>query len=166
MKLVPAANGWYCPDDPGEPGLGKQRWSVNLGEARIVSELCRGLDVLEIGTGLGVSTREIARLANVVHTVDVDPWVAENVLLPDNAVFYTDINEVPEGLGAAFIDGLHSYTQCKKDIVDARRIVKKGGLLIFHDAMMKWVRKAVIDSNMTDFYLIQTPCGIAMGWND
>lgn len=165
MKLIPAPNGWQCPDDPGEPGLGVPRWSVNADEARIVSELCRGLGVLEIGTGLGVSTREIAKLAKHVHTVDIDEWVRDNVELPENVTFWSSTKEIPTGLGAAFIDGLHTRQQCRLDIIEAKRIVRPGGLIIFHDAKMKAVREAIIDQKV-ECYLIHTPCGLAMGWND
>ena len=163
MILVPAGNGWMCESDPGEPGLGVKRWSINDTEARLVSELFRGLTVLEIGTGLGVSTRAIAKKANWVHTVDIDPWVAENVVLPPNVFFYRDIKDVPEGLDATFIDGYHNRKQCIKDIRDARRIVKPGGLIIFHDALMKPIHQAIIDSKI-ECTLIHTVCGLAVGW--
>jgi len=163
MNLVTAPNGYTCPTDPGEPGLGLQRWSVSDLEARIVSEFCCGRDVLEIGTGLGVSTRAIAKMARVVHTVDIDPWVKENVELPDNAIFYSDIREVPEGLDVAFIDGLHSTEQCVIDILNARMKVKLGGLLIFHDAKMQSVMRALINLHPT---LINTAAGMAIAWNE
>ena len=166
MNLVPAANGYVCTTDPGEPGLNVPRWSVSDGEARFVAELCKGLDVLEIGTGLGVSTRAIAKLAHWVHTVDVDPWVKENVELPDNCTFYSDIEDVPEGLGASFIDGRHSKSYCLKDIKSSQRIVKEGGLFIFHDAKMDAVRAAVIESGISECFLVLTPAGLVVGWND
>lgn len=167
MKLEPAPNGYLCPDDPGEPGLGKQRWSVNNMEARIVSELFKGDIVLEIGTGLGVSTRAIAEKASFVHTVDVDKWVKENVVpgLPDNVMFYETTDKVPHLLDGAFIDGLHTYSQCCLDIIEARKRVKKGGLIVLHDANMAQIRKAIVDSKM-ECYEIKTVAGIAFGWND
>jgi predicted O-methyltransferase YrrM len=164
MQLVPTYNGWLCPDDPGEPGSHQKRWSVNAIEARIVSELFRGLNVLEIGTGLGVSTREIAKRAKMVYTVDIDPWVRKNVVLPENAKFFSSTNDVPEGLDAAFIDGLHSYAQCTQDIKDARRIVKDDGLFVFHDAKMKAVEQAIRNSKM-EVVWIGTYAGMALGWS-
>ncbi len=44
-----------------------------------IEALVRGLDVLEIGTGLGVSTEWMARTAHSVVTVDIDPWVWKHV---------------------------------------------------------------------------------------
>jgi len=167
FRIVPAPNGFLCPDDPGEPGRDKPRWSVNAVEARIVSELCRGLRVLEIGTGLGVATREIARRARMVYTVDVDPWVQKTVAptLPPNVIFFDDIQKVEVGdLDAAFIDGLHTLEQCSQDIRDARGIVKEDGLFIFHDANMKSVFTAVHESNLESVY-IKTSAGMALAWN-
>lgn len=163
MNLVPAPNGFTCLEDPGEPGLGVPRWSVSEIEARIIAEFCYGKNVLEIGTGLGVSTRAIAGKAKWVHTVDVDRWVKDNVELPRNATFYDNIKDVPTELDVAFIDGLHTYEQCALDIENAKRIVKIRGLFIFHDAKMQGVLRAIKDMHPT---LIFTPAGLAMAWNE
>ena len=165
MKLEPAPNGFICPDDPGEPVDGFKRWSVGLDEARILSELFRGLCVLEIGTGLGIATNKIAEKAEWVYSVDIDPWVKENVVptLARNVLFFDNIDHVPTDMEGAFIDGLHTYEQCLKDIVDARRIVKKGGLIVFHDANMVSIHQAVVDSGLRCFY-IKSYAGMAMGW--
>ena len=64
MKLVPQENGSYThPADPGEPTTGTPRLSVTELEADILAALVAGRDVLEIGTGLGVSTRAMAATA-------------------------------------------------------------------------------------------------------
>jgi hypothetical protein len=167
MKLIPAPNGYLCEDDPGEIGLGGKRWSVNDMEARIVSELFKGDIVLEIGTGLGVSTRAIAEKASFVHTVDIDKWVKETVVpgLPENVMFYESVALVPHLLDGAFIDSLHTYAQCCMDIIEARKRVKKGGLIVLHDANMAQIRKAIRDSKL-ECYEIKTVAGIAFGWND
>jgi len=167
INLIPAPNGFICPDDPGEPGLKIPRWSVNEIEARIVSEFCRGLRVLEIGTGLGISTKEIARRAKWVYTVDIDPWVKENIApsLPDNVLFYDNIKKIGAvNFDAAFIDGLHNYSQCTQDIEDARRLVKRDGLFIFHDAKMDPIRGAVHNAGLQATY-IATAAGLVIAWN-
>lgn len=167
VVLVPAPNGFFCQEDPGEPGHGHKRWSINLMEARLLSEMFRGQSVLEIGTGLGVSTDKLASTAKIVHTVDIDEWVETNIVptLPKNVVFYKDISKVPEGLDGAFIDGLHTFEQCTRDIKDARRIVKKGGLIVFHDLNIDQVKSAIIASRL-ECYEIKTISGIAFGWNE
>ena len=166
MNLEPIGGAVFCPDDPGEPGLGAKRWSVSKVDERSLSELFRGLTVLEIGTGLGMSTRAIASTAKHVHTVDVDKWVKETVVpdLPENVTFYDGIGKVPP-VDAAFIDGLHTQKQCLIDIESARKLVKKGGLLVFHDTKMKAIRNAIIDSNLAVFE-ITTEAGLGFGWND
>ena len=167
FRLVPTHNGFLCPEDPGEPGSNDKRWSVNDTEARILSELFKGLDVLEIGTGLGVSTNKIAERARRVHSVDIDPWVKKTVVptLAKNVIFYESLDKVPSGLDGAFIDGLHSYEQCSQDIRDCRRLVKPGGLIVFHDAKLEPVFYAVRDSGLKATSII-TWAGMAMAWNE
>ena len=159
MELALAPNGYMCPDDT------KQRWSVNEIEARIVSELCRGLDVLEIGTGLGVSTKAIASQARHVYTVDVDRWVKDNVVpaLPENVTFLDDVRDVPN-VDAAFIDGSHTYQQCKKDIRSSRKVVKTGGIYIFHDVKIEAVALAIRQSNFKAAVWIETYAGLALAY--
>jgi hypothetical protein len=162
-KLVPAPNGWLCPDDPGEPGRNQPRWSVNDTEARLVSELLAGRKVLEIGTGLGVSTRKIAEKSDV-FTVDIDPWVKKTIAptLPKNVKFYDNIKDVPRPLDAAFIDGFHAYEACSQDILDALEIVPNG-IFVFHDTKINNVYRAVLDSGL-EFVTMHTVCGMAIAW--
>lgn len=120
------------PDDPGEPSTGHPRLSVTDLEAAILAVLVDGLTVLEIGTGLGVSTRAMASTARVVHTVDIDPWVWENIwpFLPENVVTHRTIDSVPL-VDAAFIDGDHNPAAVVRDLADARSC--SPSLIIAHD---------------------------------
>jgi hypothetical protein len=113
-----------------------------------------------------VSTKTIAEKAHWVYTVDIDPWVKKNIVpgLPKNATFYNKIGSVKKRLDAAFIDSLHTYEQCSKDIVDAKRIVKPGGLIMFHDTRMKQIQAAIFDSGLECVFMY-TVAGIAIGWN-
>jgi hypothetical protein len=83
--------GYYShPEDPGEAYYGgsPKRLSVTDEEAEILAKLATGMTVLELGTGLGVSTKALASTAKSVITVDPDPWVREDevelVCLLDN----------------------------------------------------------------------------------
>jgi SAM-dependent methyltransferase len=161
-------NGYFCPEDPGEPNWGSPRLSVNDIEARIISEFARNRNVLEIGTGLGVSTLKLAETANLVYTVDIDPWVTANVtpLFPKNVHFFKDINEygIMPVFDMAFLDGYHEYNQCLKDIEDAKRLVKPGGVIIFHDYRMPAVFRAASVSGL-DVVIIETIAGLGLAWN-
>ena len=164
MELVKSEiNGYYCPSDPGEPGAGK-RLSVSDLEARFISEFAHGRNVLEIGTGLGVATKALSSTANKVTTVDIDPWVQENVWpnLPDNvdhrygyiAGFYD----------MAFIDGSHETGDVIKDITICKHVVVPGGLLLFHDVSMQSVIDGILAAGMTVY---ETKFGsIGVAWND
>jgi len=167
LNLVPAPNGFMCLDDPGEPGKGGHRWSVSNMEARVLATLFRDMEVLEIGTGLGVSTNSIAKTAKIVYTVDYDPWVERAVVptLALNVIFFTDIEKVKKGLDGAFIDGDHHYEPCKRDIEKAREIVKPGGIIVFHDAGFSGVVNAVEESGLPKV-LILTEAGLVLTWNE
>lgn len=70
IDLERTSNGNYlCPSDPGEIGCGTApRRSVTDEEVSRIGELFANRFVLEIGTGLGVSTRALAALAVAVIT--------------------------------------------------------------------------------------------------
>lgn len=173
IDLKPAPNGYMSPQDPGEPGRNQPRWSVNDVEARIVGELCRGLHVLEIGTGLGVSTRAIAKTAMQIATIDIDPFVQKMVFpelqreLGDKVLCYAELDFTWQhvGFSAFFLDGLHEYNQVKKDIAAACPLLTHGAIMIFHDLYIDGVYRGIIDSGLTPLH-IQTVAGIGVCWND
>lgn len=126
--------GKYRSDDPGEPSTGVPRVSIADDEVELLAELVAGLRVLEIGTGLGVSAKAMARTALEVITVDIDPWVHQQIwpLLPRNVKGRTDVPS-DETFDAVFIDGDHSRHAVRRDVQVAERLAP-GGLLIAHDA--------------------------------
>ena len=168
LEFVKEENGWSCSADPGEPGYDSKlkRWSVGGTEARLLSELFRGLTVLEIGTGLGVSTRGIATTAVLVHTIDIDPWVKKHVApdLPENVVFHDSREFIPK-VDATFIDGLHTYEQCCLDMEFAKEKTKPGGLIVLHDFNGKEIQDAIGEANLFGFQIV-TGAGMALLWND
>lgn len=146
MRLEQVAGGAYvCPEDPGEPGgpVPARRVSVTDEEGRMLAEMVAGLEVLEIGTGLGVSTRWMAGTARRVYTVDVDEWVRAEVWPGlaglENVVVCKTVAEVGE-VDAAFIDGCHEAGPVERDARDALARVRPGGLVLFHDAGSDQVR--------------------------
>lgn len=136
------------PEDPGEPTTGKYRVSVTDEECLVLSWLARGLDVLEIGTGLGVSTRALLGAAEHVCTVDPDPWVAETVVpgLQEWGHLWHE-PEIPEEwkrrqFHMAFIDGDHTEEAVKRDIEQCIALVRPQGLLVLHDSNYDGVKRA------------------------
>jgi predicted O-methyltransferase YrrM len=127
--------GKYRSDDPGEPTTGVPRVSIADDEVELLASLVVGLRVLEIGTGLGVSAKAMAKTAAEVVTVDVDEWVHANIwpLLPRNVRGFTSLAEVEGLFDAVFIDGDHSRHAVKRDVEQAEQFAP-GGLLIAHDA--------------------------------
>lgn len=160
-------NGYFHPSDPGEPGTGQPRLSVNDHEGRLLASLVRRMVVLEIGTGLGVSARWMAMTAKHILTVDPDPWVIENIFptLPPSVIGCPDYQDWFPIFDAAFLDGLHQYEQVMKDIEIMRNQVRANGLLIFHDLYIQDVRRALKDSKIAVMH-IETRAGIGLAWNE
>ena len=125
-------------DDPGEPTTGKPRISIAQDEIDILTEAARDHIVLEIGTGLGVSTRALAQHARTVITVDPDPWVAETIAptLPRNVLHLPTLDDIPDTVvfTMAFIDGDHSTESTNRDILAAYMRIVAGARIWVHDA--------------------------------
>lgn len=136
--------GYRHDDDPGEPTTGLPRVSITDEEADLLASFASGRTVLEIGTGLGVSTRALASSALKVTTVDVDPWVQATIwpTLPDNVECLT---EVPTGrrFGLVFIDGDHTPEAVQRDVALAESLLDDGGLIVAHDSAFDHVRGAL-----------------------
>ena len=146
MNLETLNNGAVrCPDDPGEPGYGvlSQRISVTPEETRILRALALDRRVLEIGTGLGVSTRAMAETAAMLVTVDCDPWVHEHVVLPGGVLRASTVEDYEVDL--VFIDGLHTPDAVRTDIQSALRVLRPRGIIVFHDIDMPCVRDTVVE---------------------
>lgn len=131
---------YFCEDDPGEVtyGMKSPRYSVTDAEVEVLRAAARNRLVLEIGTGLGVSTRAMASTARWMMTVDVDPWVAENVWpeIRKQYNFVQCVNSVIEDreiVDMALVDGDHRHDAVVKDLEICRRIVRPFGPIFMHD---------------------------------
>lgn len=161
---------WFSPDDPGEPMIGKARVSVSDEEAKILSALGAGRRVLEIGTGLGVSTRALARFAKYVHTHDIDPWVQANVwpqlhedLDPFLYTLTTRANCVDNMRGywdLVFIDADHSTVAVLEDVAFAREL--DPAVIVLHDVAYENVENAMLALD-GDWFKIDTEHGLGIG---
>jgi hypothetical protein len=163
--------GYVSPDDTGEAcySTGSRRVGVNDAEAAILAGGLAGRVVLEIGTGLGVSTRAIASRAKRVCTVDVDPWVIERVHPAINQRnIYTATAILPsDWYNGAFIDGDHRYEAAVRDCREVIARLAPGSPVYMHDYSGQ-VEKAAQDSGLVfvkafgttyDLALCETPRG-------
>ena len=121
--------------------------SVTDDECRVLSWLAEGRDVLEIGTGLGVSTRALASSYNRLCTVDPDPWVAEHVVPALREFDVWHEAEIPEEwdrreFDLVFIDGDHSEEAVLADLRRTLPLLRRGGLVVLHDTNLDGVRRA------------------------
>lgn len=145
MNLIPHSTGSYVHgDDPGEPTTGEPRLSITEVEGEMLAVLAAGRSVLEFGTGLGVSTRALARTARKVYTVDIDEWVQETIwpTLPDNVSTCDDRDRLPI-VDMVFIDGDHTEEGTAADVAAAMRLASE--LIIMHDTSAPTVRAACDD---------------------
>lgn len=144
IELTKLANGGsICEADPGEVGYPDtpRRGSISERECAILAELARNKMVLEIGTGLGVSTRALASTAYRVDTIDIDPWVIENIhpnVAPARA--FTSRADLVAKYDLAFIDGNHYPTSVVEDVQFAMSVMQDGGLIVLHDSRLKMVK--------------------------
>lgn len=157
MTLVRTEDGNYlCPDDPGEPGypIHEKRRSVTDEEGEILAGLASGQHVIEIGTGLAVATRYMARTALMLVTVDVDSWVTDPGIA--NVMF---VRDVPQGqrFDFAFIDGNHQYAAVMQDIARVN-----ADSIALHDAYIDGVRRAALDSGLHEVTAYPTRCSLTL----
>jgi len=137
LQLAGGSGQWVSPDDA------QGRGSVTLEEGRILLLLAIGRNVLEIGTGLGVSTLCLEQTAESITTIDPDPWVLEHVKLPERVIRLEKIDLARGPFDLAFIDGLHDTASVRKDIEDVRKLLHPSGLIVFHDTNQPPVRVAI-----------------------
>lgn len=169
--LIPTSKGSFThSEDPGEAPSGNPRISVTDVEAKILTGFARGKEVLEIGTGLGISTRALIAEAIKVVTLDPDPWVATTIFagLRDLGVICTQDRdrvrrECPYDL--IFIDGEHSRESVKEDLTLAFECLAPGGMIVLHDMFGQGVRDAASEFPMT-LLVIETTYGLGLVWRD
>ena len=80
---------------------------------------------LEIGCDNDICFKSIP----VINKIGVDPTRGGNVRdTSDN--FFKDNKKV---FDVIFIDGLHIYEQCRKDVINSLKVLKKDGFMFLHD---------------------------------
>ena len=80
---------------------------------------------------IGCDQDEVYSKIKVENKVGVDPVSGGNIRLTSDEFFKrnTDFFDL------VFIDGLHEYSQVKKDIVNSLKILNSKGIILIHDCM-------------------------------
>lgn len=165
--------GFVAPSDPGEPRIGTPRVSVTTTESALLAGFACGKKVLEIGTGLGVSTRDMAETAELVVTVDIDEWVWENIWpsLPSNVARLRDTDWIvgyTTGLSGelkfdmVFIDGDHAAESVMADLRTAVAHGAEGSIIVCHDAKSGNVRTGLDTVAPGQWSLVDTVHGLGL----
>jgi hypothetical protein len=152
------AGNYFDPADPGEPQYkgSPPRRSVTDEEIGILSRLASDKTVLEIGTGLAVSTRALAATARRVVTVDPDPWVKDPAL--PNVEFCRAVPEDLTPFDFVFIDGLHTTAAVIQDIERTHPIAR----LLLHDTYLPDVQAAISQCALVERESWPTRCRLAI----
>ena len=130
-------------------------------------------DYLEIGC----DQNQLFSKVEIDNKIGVDPCSGGNVRKTSDAFFSNNTDK----FDIIFIDGLHTYGQVKKDIINSVKCLKENGIILVHDCMpdslakqavprfkMKWngdVWKAIVDLRQNeelDIYTCEMDEGIGV----
>ena len=133
----------------GEKYLGKLDFDFTSKKNRL--EIIQTLiNLKKFKSYLEIGTYKNEVFSNVVckKKVGVDPVSGGNMRMTSDDFFFQN----KENFDLVFIDGLHTYSQVKKDILNSLKILNNGGLILLHDCLPKdyfahAVPRSVIDWN-------------------
>ena len=80
---------------------------------------------------IGCDQDEVFSKVNAENKVGVDPVSGGNVRSTSDAFFEKN----SDFFDLIFIDGLHEYSQVKKDIINSLKILNSKGIILIHDCM-------------------------------
>ncbi len=123
---------------------------------------------------IGCDQNQLFSKVNIENKIGVDPVSGGNVRKTSDAFFRDNKSR----FDIIFIDGLHTYNQVKKDILNSIHYLEKKGIILVHDCMpdsldkqavprykMQWngdVWKAIVDLRQNENLQIYT-CEIDQG---
>ena len=93
-------------------------------------------DYLEIGC----DQNQLFSKIKIQNKVGVDPSCGGNVRKTSDEFF----NDNKKKFDLIFIDGLHTYNQVKKDILNSLKCLKNGGVILVHDCMPDCLSKQAV----------------------
>ena len=143
---------------------------------RILAEIPERGDVLELGTGHGVTAAWWAERRPRVRFLSVDtfqaakgtgPGIIEDWLanhLPNQHLFVGTAKDYVRLSGSVwydvvFIDGGHGYQDCMIDLNALRRVVRQSGKMLVHDYGRKCHTLVQVTQAVNDFVKLE-PWGI------
>ncbi len=89
---------------------------------------------------IGCAANELYDSVPVRNKVGVDPRNGGNVRKTSDDFFKTNVSF----FDVVFIDGLHTYDQIRRDIINSIRFLKPGGWIAFHDMLPRnWMEHHV-----------------------
>lgn len=123
---------------------------------------------------IGCDQNQLFSKVKIKHKIGVDPSNGGNVRKTSDQFFL----ENNDKFDIVFIDGLHTYKQVKKDIINSTKCLKENGIILVHDCLpdslgkqavprykMQWngdVWRAIIDLRQNEDLEIFT-CEIDQG---
>ena len=127
---------------------------------------------------IGCDTDGLFNSVPVLAKVGVDPKNGGNVRKTSDEFFLTN----KSFFDVVFIDGLHTYDQVRKDVINAIRFLKPGGWIALHDMLPRnWIEEhvpTVSDDQWTgdvwkvafelsktagvDFRIVKIDCGVGV----
>ena len=137
------------------------RWYLpNVSRMQLIQH---AIDTLAAETYLeiGVDQGDTFSVVRVARSIGVDPIapvpnVEAALKRPGAQYFATTSDEfferhaaeqLPVGVDVVFIDGLHTYDQTYRDVRNALKVLRPGGVILVHDCMPRSAQEAVVASS-------------------
>ena len=133
----------------------------------------RNCEYLEIGCASNVCFGSIP----LINKTGVDPENGGNIKDTSDNFFKNN----KKNFDVIFIDGLHQYEQCRKDIINSLKVLNENGLIFLHDMIPRsWVEENVprlqkvwsgdvwkvalelIKTKGVDFFIIEADHGVGV----
>jgi len=89
---------------------------------------------------IGCNTNVLFDSLPISNKTGVDPFIGGNVRLTSDDFFLSNKNK----FDVIFIDGLHTYEQVRRDIVNSMKVLKPGGWIAIDDMLPRnWIEQHV-----------------------
>ena len=89
---------------------------------------------------IGCDKNQLFSKININKKFGVDPSSGGNIRKTSDEFF----KDNKETFDLVFIDGLHEYSQVKKDILNSLKFLNKGGLILVHDCLPENMSKQAV----------------------